>query len=149
LRDTNTPEFADNVVDDMYGKENLANGTAYVNMKTQLTSTWFAPFYSVLVNDTLDLPISEGYKALSPYEITITVGQKTRTIHRMVNFLSPFVHVVNLDSDNLLNVTQNFGFVKITPDEKFGEISKVMINGKELVWTAHVIALQRLIRIKT
>ncbi|HEX9845864.1 MAG TPA: hypothetical protein VGA92_05305, partial [Candidatus Nitrosotenuis sp.] len=31
-----------------------------------------------------------------------------------------------------LNVTEDFGFVRINPDEKFGEITKVMINGKEL-----------------
>jgi hypothetical protein len=49
-----------------------------------------------------------------------------------VNFLSPFVHVANLDSDNLLNVTENFGYIQINPDEKFGEITKVLINGKEL-----------------
>ncbi len=132
LRDTAKPELANIIVDDMYGKENEANGTGYINLKTQLTSIWFAPFYSIIVNDTLDLPISEGYKALSPYHITITVGEKMRTINRVVNFLSPFVHVVNLDLDNLLNVTEGFGFVRINPDEKFGEITKVMINGKEL-----------------
>jgi hypothetical protein len=132
LHDTDSPEIANIVVDDMYEKENQANGTGYINMKTQLTSTWFAPFYSVIVNDTRELPIAEGYKALSPYEITITVGEKTRTTHRMINFLSPFVHVVNLDSDNLLNVTQSFGFVRINPDERFGEIIKVLINRKEL-----------------
>jgi hypothetical protein len=132
LHDTANSEFADIVVDDMYGRENIANGTGYVNMKTQLTSTWFAPFYTILVNDTFELPIVEGYKALSPYEITITVGKQTRKIQRVVNFLSPFVHVVNLDSDNLLNVTESFGFVQINPDKKFGEIIKVRINGKEL-----------------
>lgn len=132
LHDTSRAEIANIVVDDMYGKDNQANGTGYINMKTQLTSTWFAPFYSIIVNDTLDLPISEGYRALSPYEITITVGEKTRTINRVVNFLSPFVHIVNLDSNNLLNVTENFGYVQINPDEKFGEITKVLINGKEI-----------------
>jgi hypothetical protein len=132
LHDTGKPELANIVVDDMYGKENEVSGTGYINMKTQLTSTWFAPFYYIIVNDTLDLPISEGYKALSPYHITITVGEKTRTINRVVNFLSPFVHVANLDSDNVLNITEDFGFIRINPDEKFGEITKVMINGKEL-----------------
>lgn len=132
LHDTGKPELANIIVDDMYGKDNESNGTGYINLKTQLTSTWFAPFYSIIVNDTLDLPISEGYKALSPYHITITVGEKTRTVNRVVNFLSPFVHVANLDSDNLLNVTEGFGFVRINPDEKFGEIAKVLINGKEL-----------------
>ncbi len=132
LYDTGKAELANIVVDDMYGKDNEANGTGYINLKTQLTSTWFAPFYSIIINDTLDLPIAEGYKALSPYHITITVGEKTRTINGVVNFLSPFVHVANLDSDNLLNVTESFGFVRINPDEKFGEITKVLINGKEL-----------------
>lgn len=132
LHDTKKAELASIIVDDMYGKENQANGTGYINMKTKLTSTWFPPFYSIIINDTLDLPIAEGYKTLSPYEITITVGEKTKTINHIVNFLSPFVHIVNLDSDNLLNVTEDFGFVRINPDEKFGEITKVMINGKEL-----------------
>jgi hypothetical protein len=49
-----------------------------------------------------------------------------------VNFLSPLVHVVNLDSDNVLNVTETNGFVRIIPDPKFGDILKVTINENEL-----------------
>lgn len=130
--DTANAELASIVVDDMYGKENSENGTGYVNVKTHLTSTWFAPFYYLITKDILDLPLAEGYKALSPYEITITVGEKTRTINRIVNFLAPFVHVVNMDSDNLLNVTEDSGFVRIDSDEAFGEITKVVINDKIL-----------------
>jgi hypothetical protein len=39
---------------------------------------------------------------------------------------------VNLDSDNILNVTESFGFVRIIPDSKFGDIVKVTVNGNEL-----------------
>ncbi len=124
--------MANIVVDDMYDRKNEGNGTGFINLRTQLTSTWFPPFYKIVAEDPLDLNINEGYEALSPYEITITVGEKTRTINRIVNFLSPFVHVVNLDSDNVLNVTENFGFVRIIPDPKFGDIVKISINGNEL-----------------
>ncbi|TBR21259.1 MAG: hypothetical protein EPO63_08850 [Candidatus Nitrosotenuis sp.] len=132
LHDRYKKEIADIVLDDMYDRKNEANGTGLVNVKTQLTSTWFPQFYRVITNDTLDLDINEGYAALSPFEITMTVGEKTRTISRIVNFLSPFVHVANLDQDNVLNATNTLGFVRIEPDPKFGDIVKITINGNEL-----------------
>ncbi len=125
-------EIANIVVDDMYDRKNEGNGTERLSLRTLLTSTWFPPFYKVLVNDTMDLSINEGYAALSPFEITLSVGEKTRIIHGLVNFLSPFVHTVNLDSDNVLNVTESFGFVRIIPDSKSGDIVKITVNGNEL-----------------
>lgn len=132
IHDTKSQEIAGIAVGDMYGMSNVADGTGYINMKSRMISTWFAPFYHVLVNDILDLPLDEGYKAISPYEITITVGNTTKTLHRMVNFMSPFVHVVNLDSDNKLNVTEDAGIILINADERFGQISRVLVNGEEL-----------------
>lgn len=132
LRDTASAGIADIVVSDMFGKENAGSGTGYLNMKTHMTSVWFPPFYSLLASDVLDMPIHQGYKALSPYEITVTVGEKKRTLHRIVNFLSPFVHVVNLDEDNPLKVNETSGFVTIRADEKFGDIALVRINGRTL-----------------
>lgn len=132
FHDTKRYEFSNIVVDDMYDMTNKANGTGFLDMKTKLTSLWFPEFYSVLSANPLDLPISDGYKALSPYKITITAGQESRTIHRVVSFLSPFTHVINLDPDNTLNITRHSGFVRINPDETFGEIVKVSINGKIL-----------------
>ncbi len=125
-------EIANIVVDDMYDRKNEGNGTGLLHLRTLLTSTWFPPFYKILVDDPLDLHINEGYAALSPFEITIAVGEKTRTVNGLVNFLSPFVHTVNLDSDNVLNVTESFGFVRITPNSKFGDIVKITVNGNEL-----------------
>jgi hypothetical protein len=124
--------IANIVVGDMYDRKNEGNGTGILNLRTQITSTWFPPFYKILVDDPLDLHINEGFAALSPFEITITVGEKTRTMHDLVNFLSPFVHAVNLDSDNVLNVTESLGFVRIIPDSKFGDIVKITVNGNEL-----------------
>lgn len=132
FHDNYKKEIANIILDDMYDKKNEAQGTGLINVKTQLTSTWFPQFYKIIANDTLDLDINEGYAALSPFEITITIGEKTRTVSRIVNFLSPFVHVANLDQDNALNVTEKFGFVRITPDPKFGDIVKITINGDEL-----------------
>jgi hypothetical protein len=132
LHDTKRNEFSNIVVDDMYDGKNEINGTGFLDMKINLTSLWFPQFYSVLSDDLLNLPIQDGYKALSPYQITITVGSESRIIHRVVSFLSPFIHVINLDSDNLLNITENSGFVRINPNKKFGEIVKVSINGKIL-----------------
>jgi len=125
-------EIANIVVDDMYDRKNEGNGTGMLHLRTLLTSTWFPPFYKILVDDPLDLHINEGYAALSPFEITMAVGEKTRTVNGLVNFLSPFVHTVNLDSDNVLNVTESFGFVRIIPDSKFGDIVKITVNGNEL-----------------
>ncbi|MGQ0771731.1 MAG: hypothetical protein ACT4NT_03040 [Nitrososphaerota archaeon] len=129
FHDTKHDGFADIVVDDMHDRTNEQNGTGYVNLKSKLTSTWFPEFYGLLASDVLDLELNTGYGAPSPYEITITVGEKTRTIKRIVNFLSPFTHTVNIDADNRLNATSELGIVKILPDEKFGEIIRITING--------------------
>lgn len=125
-------EVANIILDDMYDRKNEANGTGSTSAKTQLTSTWFPQIYRIITNDTLDLDINEGYAALSPFEITITVGEKTRTVNRIVSFLSPFVHVVNLDQDNVLNATDVLGFVRIMPDPKFGDIVRITVNGDDL-----------------
>ncbi len=79
------------------------------------------------------MDINEGYAALSPFEIAMTVGEKTRTVNRIVSFLSPFVHVANLDYDNVLNATNTLGFVRIAPDPKFGDIVRITINGDEIM----------------
>lgn len=131
-RDTGDAGFADIVVSDMYEKQNQKNGTGYLNLKSNLTSTWFAEFYRILGPDMMKLDINTGYGAPSPYQIEITAGQKSRTIHKILNFISPFTHVVNLDGDNRLNFTLNSGYLKINPDEKFGEIVKISVNGKNL-----------------
>lgn len=130
--DDYTKEMANIVIDDMYDRRNEGNGSGILHLRTLLTSTWFPPFYKILVSDPLDLHINEGYAALSPFEITMSVGGKTRTVNGLVNFLSPFVHTVNLDSDNVLNVTESLGFVRIIPDSKFGDIVKIIVNGNEL-----------------
>lgn len=132
IHDNYAKEIANIVVDDMYDRENEGNATGFLNLHTKITSTWFPQFYKIISEDPLDLNINEGYESLSPYEITITVGEKTRTINRIVNFLSPFIHVANLDSDNVLNVTESFGVVRIIPDPKFGDIVKITINENEL-----------------
>jgi hypothetical protein len=83
------------------------------------------------------LELNVAYGTPSPYEITITVGDKKRTIHRIVNFLSPFTHVVNLDTNNHLNVTTDLGLVRIYSDEQFGEIIRVSVNGNDLNKDCH------------
>ncbi|MEM3143819.1 MAG: hypothetical protein QXW91_04270, partial [Candidatus Nitrosotenuis sp.] len=132
LHDTANPMFASIAVSDMFARENIASGYGYVNLKAALTSIWFPEFYSAIVDDPLKIPPHNGYSAPSPYELTIKVGQSSRTITGVVSFLSPFVHVVNLDSNNRLSVMENPGFARIIPDEKFGTIEKVEINGRVL-----------------
>jgi hypothetical protein len=132
FHDTTSKEFAAIVVGDMYDKKNQQRGNGYVNLNSKLTSTWFPPFYNMLADDVFDLELNTGYGAPSPYKIDITVGQKTRTIHKLLNFLSPFIHVVNLDEDNLLDVESDLGFIKIRPKENFGEIINVTVNGRPL-----------------
>ncbi|MEM3065241.1 MAG: hypothetical protein QW177_07705 [Candidatus Nitrosotenuis sp.] len=132
FHDTNSKEFAAIVVGDMYDKENQQSGIGYVNLDSKLTSTWFPPFYNILAEDIYDLELNVGYGAPSPYKIDIMVGQKTRTIHKILNFLSPFVHIVNLDEDNLLDIKSELGFIRILPNENFGEIINVTVNGRPL-----------------
>ncbi len=132
LRDTKSREFAEIVVNDMYNKTNQQNGTGYVTLKSKLTSTWFPELYHMLVSDVMGLDLNVGYGVPSPYEISVAVGEKTRTIKRIVAFLSPFTHVVNLDTDNSLNVTDEPGLVRIHPDNKFGEIIRVTVNGNDI-----------------
>ncbi|MEM4249428.1 MAG: hypothetical protein QW395_03960 [Candidatus Nitrosotenuis sp.] len=132
FHDTKSKEFAAIVVGDMYYKKNQQGGIGSVNLGSKLTSTWFPPFYNLLAEDVFDLELNTGYGAPSPYKIDITVGQKTRTIHKILNFLSAFTHIVNLDKDNLLNVESDLGFIKILPKENFGEIVNVTVNGRTL-----------------
>ncbi len=132
LRDTKRGGFAEIVVNDMYDKTNQQNGTGYATLKSKLTSTWFPGPYLAFAPDVMNLELSVGYGAPSPYEITMTAGEKTRTIKRIVNFLSPFTHIVNLDADNSLNVTNEHGLLRIHPDEKFGDIVRVSVNGNDL-----------------
>jgi hypothetical protein len=131
-RDTGRAEFAAIVVGDMYDKENLQSGSGHVNLRSKLTSTWFPPFYNILADDVFDLELNVGYGAPSPYKINITVGEKTRTVYTILNFLSPFTHIVNLDEDNTLDVESDLGFVRILPNEKFGEIANIIVNGLPL-----------------
>jgi hypothetical protein len=132
FHDTGSKEFAAIVVGDMYDKKNQQSGNGFVNLGSKLTSTWFTPFYNMLAENVFDLELNTGYGAPSPYKIDIKVGQKTRTIHKILNFLSPFTHVVNLDEDNSLDVVSDLGFVKILPKENFGEIVNVTVNGHSL-----------------
>lgn len=132
FHDTGSKEFAAIVVGDMYDKKNQQGGSGFVNLGSKLTSTWFPPFYNLLAEDVFDLELNTGYGAPSPYKIDIKVGQKARTIHKILNFLSPFTHVVNLDEDNSLDVESDLGFVRILPKENFGEIVNVKVNGRSL-----------------
>jgi hypothetical protein len=132
LYDTANPMFASIAASDMFARENVASGHGYVNLKAALTSIWFPKFYSAIVDEPLKIPLRSGYSAPSPYELTIKVGQNSRTITGIMSFLSPFVHVVNLDPDNRLSVMESTGFARIIPDEKFGTIEKVEINGRVL-----------------
>jgi len=151
FHDTPDVGFSDIVLDDMYGKDvNKKNGTGYVNLKASLTSTWFpnytgtffanlsfgnnSTFDQSLYENDLDIPLNFGFGALSPYDITITADNKTHTFDAQTfQFYSNHLFVVNLDQDNILNVTRdgnNKNLVTINYDENFGPIEQVLVDGK-------------------
>ncbi|MCA2003946.1 MAG: hypothetical protein LDL06_04180 [Candidatus Nitrosotenuis sp.] len=150
--DTQDEGFSDIVLDDMYGKDvNKKNGTGYVNLKSSLTSTYFPNYTGVFFGNIslgnnssldksqykneLDIPLNFGFGALSPYDITITAGDKSRTFDAQTfQFYSNHLFIVNLDQDNILNVTRNQNnqnLVTINYDENFGPIEQVFVSGKE------------------
>ncbi len=154
VHDTLDDGFSDIVLDDMYGKEiNQKDGIGYVNLKASLTSTWFPNYTEMffanssvtfgnnsgfdegLYENELDIPLNFGLGALSPYDITITADTKSHTFDAdTFQFYSNHLFVVNLDQDNILNVTRtenNKNLVTIHYDENFGPIEQVLVNGKE------------------
>jgi hypothetical protein len=152
VHDTQDNGFSDIVLDDMYAKENKKDGIGYVNLKASLTSTWFPNYtgsffvnsnYTFENNSTLDglyeneldIPLNFGFGALSPYDITITAHDKSHIFDaETFQFYSNHLFVVNLDQDNLLNVTRNENnknLVTISYDENFGSIEQLLIDGRE------------------
>ena len=153
FHDTKDVGFSDIVLDDMYGKDvNKKDGTGHVNLKASLTSTWFPNYTETffansnytfennsalqsLYENELDIPLNFGFGALSPYDITITAGNKSHTFDAQTfQFYSNHLFVVNLDQDNILNVTRdenNKNLVTISYDENFGPIEQVLVDGKE------------------
>jgi len=153
FHDTQDDGFSDIILDDMYGKDvNQKNGTGHVNLKASLTSTWFPNYtetffsnsnytfgnnsaFESLYKNELDIPLNFGFGALSPYDIEITADTKSHTFDAQTfQFYSNHLFVVNLDQDNILNVTRNENnknLVIINHDENFGPIEKVLVAGKE------------------
>lgn len=161
IHDTLDEGFSDIVLDDMYAKDvNQKDGTGFINLKASLTSTWFpnytgtffansnytqwnsaylsgnnSGFDQSLYKNELDIPLNFGLGALSPYDITITADTKSHTFDaETFQFYSNHLFIVNLDQDNILNVTRNENnknLVTINYDENFGPIEKLLVNGKE------------------
>jgi hypothetical protein len=161
FHDTLDAGFSDIILDDMYAKDvNKKSGTGYVNLKASLTSTWFPNYTGIFFANSnytkwnsaylsgnnsafnknpykneLDIPLNFGLGALSPYDITITAGNQSHTFDaETFQFYSNHLFVVNLDQDNILNVTRNENnknVVTIHYDENFGPIEQVLVNGKE------------------
>ena len=154
IYDTLDDGFSDIVLDDMYAKDvNQKDGIGYVNLKTSLTSTWFpnytgmffansgvtfgnnSGFDSSLYENELDIPLNFGLGALSPYDITITADAKSHTFDaETFQFYSNHLFIVNLDQDNILNVTRNENnknLITIHYNENFGAIEQILVNGEE------------------
>ncbi|SRR5579875_1108417 len=123
--------FAGIVLDDMYGKNDFASGTGVVNMRANLTSMVIPNVYKVFAQDPLDLPLNLVYEQPSPYNVTITAGQKQLSfIERGFQFDTNWKYVVNTDQDNVLNGTRYQDLVDIYPDNNFGTYSQILIDGK-------------------
>ncbi|MHB8603454.1 MAG: hypothetical protein ACYC9R_12545, partial [Nitrosotalea sp.] len=123
--------FAGIVLDDMYGKDNLATGTGVINLQAHLTSMVIPDISQVFAQNPLDLPLNLVYEQPSPYNVTITAGGKQLSfIERGFEFDTNWKYVVNMDQNNMLNGTRYQGIVTIHPDNNFGPYSQVLVDGK-------------------
>jgi len=123
--------FAGIVLDDMYGKDNLATGTGVINLQAHLTSMVIPDVSQVFAQNPLDLPLNLVYEQPSPYNVTITAGGKQLSfIERGFEFDTNWKYVVNMDQNNILNGTRYQGIVTIHPDNNFGPYSQVLVDGK-------------------
>ncbi|MDE1863537.1 MAG: hypothetical protein KGI33_11585 [Thaumarchaeota archaeon] len=123
--------FAGMVLGDMYGKGDSASGSGVVNMRANLTSMALPSVYSVLARDPLELPLNLVYEQPSPYNVTITAGQKRLSfIERGFEFDTSWKYVVNTDQDNPLNATRYQGLVTIHPDNYFGPYASILVDGR-------------------
>ncbi|MGB6463796.1 MAG: hypothetical protein WBF38_06195, partial [Nitrosotalea sp.] len=123
--------FAGIVLDDMYGKQDLAAGSGVINMQANLTSMVIPDVYKVFAQNPLDLPLNLVYEQPSPYNVTITTGTKQLSfLERGFQFDTNWRYVVNMDHDNILNGTRYQGLVNIYPDNNFGPYSQILVDGK-------------------
>ncbi|MDE1764296.1 MAG: hypothetical protein KGH88_08640 [Thaumarchaeota archaeon] len=130
--------FAGIVLDDMYGMQDNATGSGVVNMRANLTSMVIPNVYKVFAQDPLDLPLNLVYEQPSPYNVTITAGQKQLSfIERGFEFDTNWRYVINTDQDNILNATRFQGLIDIYPDNNFGPYSQILIDGKAQNFTCN------------
>jgi len=123
--------FAGIVLGDMYGRNDSAGGTGLVNMRANLTSMAMPDIYRVFAQNPLDLPLNLVYEQPSPYNITITAGNRSLSfIERAFQFDTSWKYVVNTDQNNRLNSTRYGSLVTVFPDKNFGPYSMVLVDGR-------------------
>lgn len=123
--------FAGIVLHDMYGKDNLANGTGIINLQAHLTSMILPHVFQIFVQNPLDLPLNLVYEQPSPYNMTINVGGKQFSfIEYGFEFDTKWRYVINTDQNNILNSTNYRGIVNIHSNNNFGAYSEIMVDGK-------------------
>lgn len=128
--------FAGIVLDDMYGRKDVASGRGVVNMRANLTSMAMPDLYKVFAQNPIDLPLNLVYEQPSPYNVTITAGSRhVSFIERGFEFDTNWRYVVNVDQDNMLNATRYSGLIDVYPDSNFGPYSQILIDGKEQNFT--------------
>lgn len=121
------------VLGDMYGRTDSASGTGIANMRANLTSMAMPYVYRVFAHDPLDLPLNLVYEQPSPYNVTITAGNRSLSFaERAFEFDTSWRYIVNTDRDNSLNGTAYHGLVTIFPDANFGPYSRILVDGSVL-----------------
>ncbi|MFN4337121.1 MAG: hypothetical protein ACK4FV_06035 [Candidatus Nitrosocaldus sp.] len=130
INDSNHEKFAEMVLDDMYARDNYANGIGRVSINIRYTSYHIPPY--VLSNyDLLDIPLHIALDTLTPYRVKITVGDVTKVYNEHTfSFYRNYIVIINMDQDNKIeDITLTHGKLIFSMDEKFGVISRIVIDG--------------------
>ncbi|HJU14154.1 MAG TPA: hypothetical protein VJ792_06815 [Candidatus Nitrosotalea sp.] len=124
--------FAGIVLGDMYGKNDTIHGMGLANMRANLTSMAIPDVYRAFAQDPLDLPLNIVYEQPSPYNVTISAGNRTISfLERGFEFDTSWKYVINVDRDNPLNASRYNNLVTIFPDKNFGPYAHVFVDSRE------------------
>lgn len=131
IRDTSDKRFSEIVLDDMYDKTNeLSDESGKLELNANMTSLLIPELSTTVWSDRMEIPLHYALAGQTPYIITIEANGMTKTINaNLYTHYSDQEFIINMDSDNVLNAVRNGKVVDIRPDENFGIISKLVING--------------------
>lgn len=130
INDSYHERFAEMVLEDMYARDNYADGIGHVNINIKYTS-YHIPPYVLSDYDLFDIPLHIALDTLTPYRIKVTAGDVTRVYNgHSFSFYRNYKIIINMDQDNKIeDIKLKHDRLVFSMGEKFGDISRIVIDG--------------------